>query len=162
MTRTILIGGDICPIGENTTFFERGDAESLFHDLLPLFRKADLVIANLECPLIEEETPIVKTGPVFGEAPACINGIREAGIGLLCLANNHILDHGAKGLDSTMRACAEAGVATVGAGSNLAEAGHIFVRESGNLRIGVLAMAEHEFSIATRSRAGANPLDLIA
>lgn len=159
---TVLIGADICPIGENTVFFTRGDAKVLFNDLLSDFRNADLVIANLECPLIKRPTPIAKTGPVFGEDAACINGVREAGIDVLCLANNHILDHGPEGLETTLSACARAGIATVGAGANLAAAGQVLVKKAGNLRIGILAMAEHEFSIATTSGAGANPLDLIA
>jgi poly-gamma-glutamate capsule biosynthesis protein CapA/YwtB (metallophosphatase superfamily) len=157
----ILIGGDICPIGGNTRFFESGDAENLFHDLLEEFRAADLVIANLECPLIRKPTPIAKTGPVFGEAPACINGVRAAGIDVLCLANNHILDHGADGLASTLEVCATAGVSTVGAGRNLAAARQILVRQVRGIRVAMLAMAEREFSIATASSPGANPLDLI-
>ena len=158
---TILIGGDICPIGCNTELFKSGDATGLFHDLLQDFNNADLVIANLECPLIGEPAPIAKMGPVFGEDGACINGIRAAGIDVLCLANNHILDHGPQGLENTQAVCDRAGVATVGAGANLAEARRILVRKAGDLHVGLLAMAEHEFSIATRNTPGANPLDLI-
>ena len=55
---TILIGADLCPIGENQPFFKEGDARSLFNDLLPEFQQADLAIANLECPLIEHPSPI--------------------------------------------------------------------------------------------------------
>src|SRR6516225_8541281 len=105
---TLLIGADLCPIGRNRPFFEAGDAESLFHDLLPEFAAADLVIANLECPLIARSTPILKTGPVFGEASTCIQAIQRAGIDVLCLANNHILDHGPEGLQNTLEVCAKA------------------------------------------------------
>lgn len=158
---TVLIGGDICPIGGNTALFQSGNAEVLFGDLLQDFGEADVVVANLECPLIERSTPISKTGPVFGEDSACINGIRAAGVDVLCLANNHILDHGAEGLVNTLAVCAEAGVATVGAGENLAEARRILVTKAGDLRVGLVGMAEHEFSIATAKTPGANPLDLI-
>lgn len=158
---TIIIGADICPIESNLPYFKAGDARNLFNDLLPEFATADLTIANLECPLIRNSSPIFKTGPVFGEDGDCINGIREAGIDVLNLANNHILDHGAAGLESTLRVCASAGILTVGAGENLAEARWILVRKLGNLRVGILAMAEHEFSIATRKSWGANPLNLV-
>jgi poly-gamma-glutamate synthesis protein (capsule biosynthesis protein) len=43
----------------------------------------------------------------------------------------------------------------------LAEARRILVRDAGGVRVGVLAMAEHEFSIATADTPGANPLDVI-
>ena len=105
----ILIGGDICPIGGNAALFRSGDAEGLFQDLLDEFRAADLVVANLECPLIDRPTPISKTGPVFGEPSAAINGIRAAGVHVLCLANNHIFDHGPQGLANTLTVCARAG-----------------------------------------------------
>lgn len=157
----ILIAADICPIEGNRPFFEAGDAESLFHELGPDFEQADLSIANLECPLIERPSPVQKTGPTFGESPACLAGIRAAGIDVLALANNHILDHGSEGLRSTLAACEAAGIATVGAGENLAAARRILIRQVGDLRVGVLAVAEREFSIAGATSWGANPVDLI-
>jgi poly-gamma-glutamate capsule biosynthesis protein CapA/YwtB (metallophosphatase superfamily) len=160
-TATILIGADLCPIEGNRPYFEKGDAENLFHDLLGDFEQADLAIGNLECPLIERQTPILKTGPNFGEPPACINGIKRAGIDLLCLANNHVLDHGAEGLKSTLDACDRAGIATVGAGEDLAAARRILVKELKGIRVGILGVTEQEFSIARKNSWGANPLDLI-
>ena len=158
----VLIGADICPIGDNRSYFERGDADALFGDLLPRFREADLVVANLECPLIERPSPIRKTGPVFGAPASCIEALRRAGIGLLTLANNHVLDHGAAGLRHTLEVCRRAGIATVGAGENLGEAARPFVWNGAGLRVAFLAMAEHEFSIAGADAPGANPLDLIS
>lgn len=158
---TVLIGADLCPIEANQPYFTRGDAESLFHDLLPDFAQADLVIANLECPLIEQPSPIEKTGPVFGAPSDSINGIKAAGIDVLSLANNHILDHGPTGLLNTLAVCERAGVATVGAGENRSAARRFLIRNVNGIRVGALAMAEREFSIATQASAGANPLDLI-
>jgi poly-gamma-glutamate capsule biosynthesis protein CapA/YwtB (metallophosphatase superfamily) len=158
---TILIGADICPIGGNRSCFLQGDARSLLNDLLPEFEAVDLVIANLECPLIDQPIPILKTGPTFGEPGACINGIKQAGIDVLCLANNHILDHGAPGLINTLKVCAGAGITTVGAGENIQAARRIVVKDVQGVRVGILAVAEHEFSIAAKDDPGANPLDLI-
>src|ERR1017187_3915822 len=109
---SLIIGADVCPIEGNQPYFLNGDAGALLHDLLPEFEQADLSVANLECPLIEHQTPILKTGPTFGEPGACINGIKQAGIDVLCLANNHILDHGAPGLENTLAVCTQAGIET--------------------------------------------------
>ena len=158
---TILIGADICPIEGNRSYFEKGDARNLFNNLLVEFEHADLRIANLECPLIEKPTPILKTGPTFGEANACINGIKAAGINVLGLANNHILDHGPKGLKNTIEVCAKAGIAITGAGDNLRAARQILVTDVKDIRVGILAVAEHEFATATKNSPGANPLDLM-
>ena len=157
----IVIGGDTCPIGRNQPLFQKGDAQALLGDLLPQFEQADLVIANLECPLIEREAPIVKCGPNLGAPVDCVNGIRALGVDVVGLANNHIMDHGPQGLRSTIRALDENGIAYVGAGQDLEAARKILVREVGGLRIGILAMAEHEFGIAEGDEPGANPLDVI-
>ena len=70
----ILIGGDLCPIGCNMPAFEKGDADAIFHDLLPEFQQADLSIVNLECPLIRCDSRIEKTGPIVGVSNNCIKG----------------------------------------------------------------------------------------
>lgn len=157
----VIIAADICPIGSNQALLKAGNASALLTDLLPEIEQADIAVSNLECPLIEKQSPIRKTGPNFGEPPACIRGIQQAGFDVLNLANNHILDHGPQGLRSTIETCKKAGIATVGAGENLEAARRLLVLQAGGLRIGFLSMAEHEFSMATEKFAGANPLDLI-
>ncbi|UCD49589.1 MAG: CapA family protein [Phycisphaerales bacterium] len=159
----ILVGGDVCPIRRSRPYFREGDAQALFNDLMPEFEAADLTIVNLECPLIEGHSPISKGGgPILGASSQCIAGLKKARIDVAALANNHILDHGPEGLMNTIRVCREAGIDVVGAGENLETAGHVLSRTIDGIRIGVLGVAEHEFSIATEASAGANPLDLIA
>ena len=158
---SIVIGADLCPIGENRADFTAANDHALFNELLAEFEQADLCVANLECPLVNQSPPVAKTGPVFGEPSACINGIKQAGIDVLNLANNHILDHGEPGLKHTLDVCSGAGIQTVGAGPDLDAARRILIRDLGGLKVGMLAVAEHEFSIATKHSAGANPLDLI-
>jgi hypothetical protein len=158
---TLVIGADLCPIEGNQPHFIRGEAERLFHDLLPVFTAADLVVANLEGPFIGRPSPIRKTGPTFGYPASCLNGITAAGIDVLALANNHILDHGEAGLRHTLAACDEAGVATVGAGENIEAAAQLLIRDLDGVRVALLAVAEHEFSVAGPHRWGANPIDLI-
>jgi len=158
----ILIGGDICPIGHNQTYFKKGDAKNLFNDLLPYFESADLNIANLECPLIERSTPMEKTGPILSASSGCIKGFKNAGIQVLGLANNHMKDHGEPGLFDTLRTVHENGIHTVGAGKNLIEAESILSLNIDGLNIGIIAVAENEWSIATSDSAGANPIDVIS
>jgi len=157
----IIVGGDICPINRSIPYFQEGDAVSIFGDLLETLQNSDLAIANLECPLIERQSPINKSGPVLGVDSACVKALSSAGINVLNLANNHILDHGPDGLENTLSVCGEAGISTVGAGRNLSEAGRILVRKVGNIRIGILGIADHEFSIAGPDSFGANPIDVI-
>jgi poly-gamma-glutamate synthesis protein (capsule biosynthesis protein) len=71
------------------------------------------------------------------------------------------MDHGSAGLMNTLKECDKAGILTVGSGKNLSEARKILIKKIDNIRIGILGLAEHEFSIATENSCGANPLDLI-
>ena len=52
-------------------------------------------------------------------------------------------------------------IETVGAGRNLSKARRIFIKTIKGIRLGILGIAETEFSIATENSYGANPLDLI-
>ena len=158
---TIIIGGDVCPTSADIGLFVAGDAEGIFHDLIDDMRQADLSLVNLECPLTDVELPITKCGPNLRAPVAAMNAIRRSGIDVLNLANNHILDHGGTGLASTLQVAENAGIGTVGAGQHRDEARRILIYPTKGVRIGILGVAEHEFSIATNTSPGANPLDLI-
>jgi poly-gamma-glutamate synthesis protein (capsule biosynthesis protein) len=160
-TLRLLIGGDLCPLNGFEPLFLQGEAAAILGPLEARARQADLFVANLECPLIEAPSPILKTGPVLGAPAACARGLQAMGLHAVGLANNHSLDHGAAGLASTLRACAGAGVATFGAGETLAEAQRPLILDVKGLRVGLLAMAEREWSLATPTSPGANPLDVM-
>jgi poly-gamma-glutamate capsule biosynthesis protein CapA/YwtB (metallophosphatase superfamily) len=158
----IVIAGDTCPIGRNQRLFQKGDAQALLDDLLTeVLEQADFSITNLECPLIREESPIEKVGPNLGAPVDCVKGLMAMGIDVVGLANNHTMDHGPQGLRTTIKALEENGIAHVGAGENADEARQILVREINGIRIGILAMAEHEFGIAAKNKPGVNSLDAI-
>ena len=157
----IVVGGDICPIGRIETAFMQGNAVHIFGDLLEEVTASDIAVANLECPLVTRQTPIVKPGGVIGARVECIKGLAAAGFHVVNLANNHSFDHGETGLFETIEAAKRAGLSMVGVGINIEEAAKPFVKELNGQRIVIYAMAEREFSIATESAPGANPLDII-
>jgi len=157
----LLIGGDLCPVNRYEALFQHGGPEEILGPFLAHAQAADLFVANLECPLIDQSSPILKTGPVLGAASGCAFGLKAIGLHAVGLSNNHIMDHGVQGLATTLQACAGAGVQSFGAGPDVTAARRILVQEVKGLRIGLLAMAEREWSIATPAQPGANPLDLI-
>lgn len=158
----IVIGGDVGPINRAASMFAQGNAPAIFTDLLDVLRHAHVTVINLECCLLKgDEKPILKDGPNVGTSFNCINGIKNAGITGVNLANNHILDYGLEGLQSTIEACEKTGIFHFGAGSNLKDASKLFLYHVDDIRIGFLGIAEHEFSIAGEETPGANPTDLI-
>jgi len=158
---SVIIGGDVYPGIKSTPLLGAGNARCVFNGLTAWFENADLCLANLEGPLTNVSTPIDKIGPLHAAAEACIIGLKSAGIGLLNLGNNHIMDQGQQGLDSTIRLCEENGLAYVGAGKNLEAAGRPIVKTLKGVRVGFLSYAEHEFGMADSTEPGANPLNLV-
>ena len=157
----ILIGGDVCPMGKIENAFEDGNANEIFHDLLEDIGSVDLSIVNLECPLVSKETPITKVGEVLGVSDRCVQGFVTAKWNVLNLANNHIFDHGVRGLLETIDTIEGAGLNYIGAGKNIKDAQTPILKEINGERIVIYSMAEREFSIADQETPGANPLDLI-
>jgi Bacterial capsule synthesis protein PGA_cap len=86
-----------------------------FSDVGPRFRQSDLVVGNLESPLLTSGQPIEGKCTLRG-CPEWADVLRGAGITLVSLANNHVMDYGAAGLMSTFAALDRAGVGYVGAG----------------------------------------------
>ena len=156
----ILIGADFVPTSSNKDLFIKGDLDRLFGDeLLLLMKKADYRIFNLETPLCDSVHPIKKNGANFSAPCACVKTYCAVHADLLTLANNHILDQGVHGLESTWSVLRDNGIDTVGTGADLSSASEPFLFSCFGRKIGVYACAEHEFSITEEGRAGANPYD---
>jgi poly-gamma-glutamate synthesis protein (capsule biosynthesis protein) len=105
-----------------------------------LFTDADLVIANLDTVVSDRGEAIPKWANLRGPRDLAMD-LAELGIDVAVLANNHAMDFGADGLLDMIDALRDAGVATVGAGANLAEASAPLLIERSGRRIAILAAA---------------------
>ena len=159
-TATLLIGGDLVPTESNIKMFSDGDVLQLLgYELLDVLVDANYRMFNLEAPITDTTVPINKCGPNLTISPATIGGIKKIGVDVFGLANNHILDQGNSGLESTINILEKNRIRHLGAGMNLFEAAKPLIIELGEKRIGVYACAEHEFTIAGENHPGANPFD---
>jgi len=156
----IIIGGDLVPTLSNISLFEEGDITTLLGvELLSLWNSVDFRVFNLEVPLTDNRTPIEKCGPSLFSPISVINGIKAMNPSLVLLANNHILDQGKCGFDSTKKILNKYDIPFVGAGDNIYEASRPFIINKDNMKIGIYACTEHEFTIATENSPGANLFD---
>ena len=157
---SILIGADFVPTESNKELFSNGQITDLFgEELLKILKQADYRIFNLETPLTDIKDPIDKIGPLLMAPTSTINAYKAIDVNLLTLANNHIMDQGTSGLKSTMETLNKANIEYLGVGNSLKEASKPFIFELYDKKFGVYACAEHEFSIVTDNRPGANPYD---
>jgi len=156
----IAIGGDVYPKGNIEPHFINGNAAEIFNDILPVFQNADYTVVNLECPLADNETPILKDGAALRAVTKTVNGLKQSGIDAVNLSNNHIYDHGVEGIKSTLSTLSNHQIANFGAGKNLEEAAKAHIVTIKGKKIAFLGVAEHEFTIALDTKYGANPLDV--
>lgn len=86
-----------------------------------VFRSAQVVVGNLECPATKIQAPVQKLF-VFLAEPEWLQALKRHGITHLNLANNHAIDQGREGLMDTRRNVSAAGMVPIGAGANMQEA----------------------------------------
>ncbi len=98
--------------------------EYVWGDALGELRRAgtDARIVNLETAVTRSEDHWPGKGIHYRMHPRNLGCLLAAGIDCCCLANNHVLDWGYRGLAETLRALDGAGVARAGAGPDAAEA----------------------------------------
>ena len=86
-----------------------------------VFRSAQVVVGNLECPATKIQAPVQKLFIFRGE-PEWLQVLKRHGITHLNLANNHAIDQGREGLMDTRRNVSAAGMVPIGACANMQEA----------------------------------------
>jgi Bacterial capsule synthesis protein PGA_cap len=157
MSVTVNIAGDFCVMPEFI------DKELLSDEIIDFFIRQGINIVNLECPVNNngDKNKIVKHGPHLQTNDGIFKLLKKLNVAAVTLANNHILDYGTQGLESTLQACRKNDIAAVGVGKNLKDAGRHIIIEQNNYRIAIVNFCENEWSVAGDETAGANPLDII-
>lgn len=84
-------------------------------------RSVELAMVNLELPLTTVDQPADKAITLRAD-PGIAPSLREAGVDVATVANNHALDHGPEGLSETVDALKSSGIAAIGGGADLERA----------------------------------------
>lgn len=151
--KTLLLG-DVSPSKVTREVFANKETERLFGDLIPFFKSADFVFANLECAITESEAKILKFGPHLKAPRETVEILAELGVSVCGLSNNHIFDYGIEGAVDTMAALDAVGIPYTGFGNNYEESRKNYFFEKDGERIAIVAVCEHEFSGALDNRMG--------
>jgi hypothetical protein len=162
-TVTVLGGGDVMlgrTIGEG---IDVSGPMWPFEHIADILRGADVAFVNLESPLTDRGEPLDKDF-VFRGPPEGAQGLADAGIDVVTLANNHTFDYGLTGLEDTWAALEAAGVLQIGSGENESEARSPVIVAMKGLRVAFLGYVntpadsvsgfDAEETKATATRAG--------
>lgn len=156
----IIIAGDFCPQNRVGELIEKDDFPTVFGETKDVLSKADYCIVNFECPVCKGgEAPLEKQGPNLCCTSKGIEAIKWAGFDCVTLANNHFYDYCDAGVVNTIEKCTQESIDTVGGGMNLKEASSILFKKIEGKILAIINCCEHEFSIASETHGGSNPLN---
>jgi poly-gamma-glutamate synthesis protein (capsule biosynthesis protein) len=159
---TLAFAGDVHFAGRVAPLLK--DPGTTFGPVSSVLESADFTAVNLETPVTSRGRPQPKAYH-FATTPGAFKALRDAGVDLVTVANNHILDYGEAGLADTLAAAKAARFPIVGAGANAAAAWapHVTTIKGTKIAIvGVSQVAELASSwVATAHRPGvANSINL--
>lgn len=100
---------------------------------------ADLTVGNLECPVSTRGTKLGKTWN-FRAAPKSLAALKEAGIDLVTVANNHAYDYGREAFLDTLAHLKKAKIAWVGGGEDRNEAEAVRVVNLKGIKVGFVGL----------------------
>ncbi|OGV53176.1 MAG: hypothetical protein A2017_04660 [Lentisphaerae bacterium GWF2_44_16] len=152
-TVSILAGGDFCPIRS----FDKAilEGKPVFDDTLCAeMKNKDVFLINLEAPLCETGLPgAVKGGGLRG-APETADTLKKLGVDVASIANNHVRDFLDEGVLQTMEILKKHGIPYIGGGKNSEDADKMLILNINGLKIGIWALAEKEYNLASETRPG--------
>lgn len=143
---SLIFAGDISFDGPVKYFAEQEKTcnySSAFSKVRELLKKADLRIGNLESSLLtspssNEKAMVGKGVHHFGLTKAVL-GLKSAGFDVMQLANNHLVDYGTKGVQSTINALKSAGIDYVGVRSRSNRRQKPLIKTVNGIKIGFLS-----------------------
>jgi len=117
-----------------------------FQNIKPIFARSAYAVVNLEGPIIATEEKVAEKVFPLKQHVQTPEILKEAGIALVSLANNHMYDfNGVKGIEETIQRLEDAGIAYVGAGRGedaYAEAFGYKVKETNGVKIAFFGVTD--------------------
>lgn len=126
------------------------------YDFKPIYQNVKYLVEDADVAILNQETIISESNPVrgadggqliFNSPPEVADAVIDLGFDVFTMANNHLLDMGASGLEESINfwnAKAEENELTIlGAYLNEEDSENIRVREVNGVKIAFLAYAEH-------------------
>ena len=138
---------------------EQRPTDTELAQVAPLLQGYDLVTGNIDTVVSLAGAKMPKYANLHAPRELAID-LNRLGIDVATLANNHTMDFGAEALLDGLAAFEEAGIATVGAGANLAAASAPLYREVHGRTIAFIACSStlSELAAATDELPGVSPL----
>ncbi len=150
---SLIAVGDIMQGGRAKQAIVKNGPDYPFEALRPLLRQAPIVLGNLEAPFARKAERVQRTHS-YRVHPKLAVALKRAGINVVTMANNHLLDCGRAGVAETLEALVASGVAALGGGVNKETAHVPRVLQAGPYRVGLLGYYWNLRTAATENLPG--------
>jgi len=118
---------------------DEADPDALFDLAREQLRECEVLVGHVEVPHTARGVEVHFDVPAPASDPGNLGALARAGFHLATLAGNHIADAGPNGVADTIAELQRLGIATTGAGMNLAEARRPAMIEKNGVRLAVLS-----------------------
>ncbi len=141
--RLMAVGDIMLGRGVGMRLKKAGDYGIAFGKISGYLKQGDVVFANLESPItasthsLDNKRKIVLKG-----APESVEALTGAGIDVVSLANNHMMDYYEKGLFDTIDILDKNNILHTGSGRNIDDARKPAILEKNGIKIGFLAYSD--------------------
>ena len=141
----IAFGGDVHFAGSSA-----GALNGNVGSAVSVLKAADLAVVNLETAVTDRGTAAPKEF-TFRAPASAMSTLRNAGIDVVTVANNHGMDYGRVGLADTLAAGKSSGLAVIGAGTDVTAAFTPYRKTINGVRVSVLAATDVLDAFATNT-----------
>ena len=146
---TMVFGGDVCFHDEYSNMYQLfargGDISGCFSpDLFSVMQEADIFMVNNEFTYTTRGEPTPDKAYALRSRPENVQLLKDMGVDIVSLANNHTYDYGEISLLDTLDTLQNASVLYAGAGRNLEEASAPVYVEHDGMTIAFVAATQIE------------------
>ncbi|WP_246281242.1 CapA family protein [Saccharibacillus qingshengii] len=133
--------GDVIFSGKVQSLLEKKGYDYPYVYVRDRFKNDDLTVINLETPVTALTTKSADKSFVFKSPPKALGPLKNAGVDVVNLANNHTLDQGIRGLLDTIANLDNKGIAHVGAGRDASAAYAPVIVERKGIKIAIVGVS---------------------
>ena len=127
-------------------FLSKHSIPTIEDDIKECLDNADYNVINFEAPIKTDNYPSLKSGPAHNQSAEGAGWLRSQGFNVFTLANNHIMDFGVQGLQTTLKTFKDCD--TIGAGT-WDNAYRPLVLEKNGVKVALLSLTHCEFGTLT-------------
>ena len=148
---------DYIPMGYLSAIGSEDIADGIDREFIDIMNDMDLMWINNEFTYSERGEPLPGKAFTFRSSPSHVSFLKDLGIDIVGLANNHSYDYGEESLLDTLDTLKSAGIPYVGAGHDLEEAASPVYLETNGFTIAYVAASCAEQYIYTPEATATSP-----